>query len=339
MRLLIVAQKVDKNDPVLGFFHQWLEEFAKHCQNVIVICLAKGEYSLSSNIQVLPLGKESGQSRIKYLANFYKYIWQERNNYDAVFVHMNPEYVVLGGLLWRAWNKPIGLWYTHKSVNLKLRLALRLSHLIFTASRESFRLKSKKVRITGHGIDTEFFKPKERGGSAEFKIISVGRVSATKNQLSLVKIFAELSSQTQKLITLELIGAPAVDKDKKYLQQIKDFITVQGLGNKIMFLGAIPQRELVKHYQDADLLVNLSQTGSLDKDVLEAAACNLDVLTTNEAFQNILPKQYLANNSEPEIKRALLEKIERPLGATALRAVIESYHSLPRLIKLIVASF
>lgn len=335
MKLFIITQKVDKNDPVLGFFHQWLEEFAKHCEQLIVICLAKGQYNLPSNVTVLSLGKESGGSRIKYVANFYKYIWQERNNYDAVFAHMNPEYVILGGLFWRIWGKKIGLWYTHKSVNLKLRLAARLSYLIFTASPESFRLKSKKVRITGHGIDTELFKPREKGESGEFKIISVGRISATKNQLNLVKIFAELVSQIQKPMSLELIGAPAVVEDKKYLQQINDYIIVHNLKNKVRLLGARPQRELVEYYQEADLLVNLSQTGSLDKDVLEAGACNLDILTSNEAYQKELPGEYLADNNKESIREALVKKIEHPQPVN-LRGWVERNHSLPNLINKII---
>ena len=32
MKLLIITQKVDSADPILGFFHQWVEEFAKHCE-------------------------------------------------------------------------------------------------------------------------------------------------------------------------------------------------------------------------------------------------------------------------------------------------------------------
>jgi len=43
MKLLIVTQKVDINDDVLGFFHDWIKEFAKNCEKVTVICLGKGE--------------------------------------------------------------------------------------------------------------------------------------------------------------------------------------------------------------------------------------------------------------------------------------------------------
>jgi len=170
MRLLIITQKVDVNDDILGFFHRWLEEFAKHCENIIVICLQKGEYDLPKNVKILSLGKEQKNfqfscrqkrlpvglifnfqsifnfsilKKLKYLLRFWKYIFVERKNYDKVFVHMNPEYVVLGGIFWRLMGKKIGLWYTHKAVNLKLRIAEKLANKIFTASKESFRLKSK----------------------------------------------------------------------------------------------------------------------------------------------------------------------------------------------------
>ncbi len=38
MRLLITTQKVDKKDPILGFFHRWLEEFDKHRERLRVVC-------------------------------------------------------------------------------------------------------------------------------------------------------------------------------------------------------------------------------------------------------------------------------------------------------------
>ncbi len=58
MKLLILTQKVDKNDPTLGFFHRWIEEFANHYENLTIICLEKGIYTLPKNVQVLSLGKE-----------------------------------------------------------------------------------------------------------------------------------------------------------------------------------------------------------------------------------------------------------------------------------------
>ena len=53
-------------------------EFAKHCEQVIVICLSKGEYDLPKNVKILSLGKKTSHfplstfnfSKIKYALNF-----------------------------------------------------------------------------------------------------------------------------------------------------------------------------------------------------------------------------------------------------------------------------
>ena len=58
MKLLIITQKVDINDDLLGFFHGWIAEFVRQCEQVTVICLQKGEYDLPRNVRVLSLGKE-----------------------------------------------------------------------------------------------------------------------------------------------------------------------------------------------------------------------------------------------------------------------------------------
>src|SRR5688572_21166358 len=147
MKLLILTQKVDANDPILGFFCWWIGEFAKRCKQVTVICLYEGEHELPANVRVLSLGKEGGASRLKYLVRFYGYIWRERENYDAVFVHMNQVYVILGGFMWRLLRKKIGLWYAHGSVSASLRAAVMLCHVALTSTQEGLRIDTPKRRV------------------------------------------------------------------------------------------------------------------------------------------------------------------------------------------------
>jgi len=111
MKLLIITQKVDINDDILGFFHGWIEKLAEKFEQIIVICLQKGKYNLPDNVKVLSLGKEQYLyhshiiRRLVFLYNFYKDIFRERKNYDTILVHMNPIYVLLGGLFWKLWRK------------------------------------------------------------------------------------------------------------------------------------------------------------------------------------------------------------------------------------------
>lgn len=258
MKLLIITQKVDINDSNLGFFHRWIEQFAKHCEKLIVICLQKGECALPNNVKVLSLGKEECVSRWQYLKNFYRYIFQLRNQYDAVFVHMNPEYCILGGVFWRLWHKKIMLWYTHKAVNLRLRFGTLFAHKIFTASKESFRLKSPKVEIVGHGIPTDVFENLPDNVPADqLCLLAVGRNSPTKD-------FDTAISAVQEL------------KNNKNLPPIK--FVIESSRNYY---------EMPNVYHSYHILIHTSRTGSIDKVVLEALAAGRIVVTSSEAFGNL----------------------------------------------------
>ena len=270
MKLLIVTQKVDKNDPVLGFFHRWIEEFAKQCEKVTVICLQKGEYSLPSSVEVLSLGKEKGTSRLTRVRLFYKYIFARRKDYDAVFVHMNPEYVVLAGWLWRLWHKKVVLWYTHKSVDIKLRVAVLFANAVATASKESFRLASKKVHVLGHGIDTDFFAPDPTVARGSWAL-SVGRLSKSKRH--------DLAIRAAKLAGVELRIA-GEGPEREHLAHL-----AQELGAQVIFLGGLTQTQLRDEYRTAAYLIHTSETGSLDKVVLEALACGLPIKTSDPALK------------------------------------------------------
>ena len=44
MKLLVVTQAMDEQDPVLGFFVRWVEELAKRAERIEVICLKEGKH-------------------------------------------------------------------------------------------------------------------------------------------------------------------------------------------------------------------------------------------------------------------------------------------------------
>jgi len=320
MKLLIITQAVDTEDPVLGFFVRWLEEFAKHVERIEVICLREGKHALPANVRVHSLGKERGVSRMRYLLNFYRHIWRLRHDYDAVFVHMNPEYVVLGGPLWLAWSKRIALWYTHKNVDMKLRLATMLVHNIFTASEESFRLSSPKVHVMGHGIDTDFFAP-DRLISKGMAVLSVGRLSQTKRH-DLIIHAAQYFPQDVRIV--------GEGPERQYLQDLARRLSV---APQIRFLGPQMKEGVREEYRRARVFVHTSETGSLDKVVLEALACGLPVITTSNSLSSLPVVQVSAT---PE---AIAEGVKTSHGSDsqALVMYVREHHSLTRLVPAILA--
>jgi glycosyltransferase involved in cell wall biosynthesis len=337
LNLLIITQKVDFNDDLLGFFHGWIKEFAKYCKSVIVISLQKGEYDLPQNVKVLSLGKERGRSRLKYLSNFYKYIFQERKNYDAVFVHMNPIYIVLGGIFWKIFGKKVFLWYIHPKADKFLKPAMLLVDKIFTASPHSFPLKSKKLEITGHGIDLTFFRRYEEIKKIPNSLLFVGRISPVKNLHILIDA-ANILHQSDINFVLNIVG----DKDERfpdYFEKIKkDSANLEKLG-KIKFLGKIPNKEMPKIYNQNEVLINLTPSGSFDKAILEAMACGCLVLVANKSFEGVLSKEFIFNQEDFQdlaskliwaLKLSLLEK--EKYGKDFRKYVMEN-HNLETLIQ------
>lgn len=284
MRLLFVTQKVDERDAVLGFAHRWIEEFARHRETVTVICLYEGIHHLPSNVRILSLGKESGVSRVKYVFRFYRYIFGFRHEYDAVFVHMNPEYVVLGGLFWRLWKKRVALWYSHKSNTWKLRIAVRLAHIVFTTAPKSVTFASTKLRYMGHGIEVEKYQCGARSGHREPVILTVGRITKIKRCEMLLEAIALLRSRGFSC-TGVIAGGPVNDADRAYDTWLRARASELGIQDAVEFTGSIPVEKLLVEYCRADISVNMVPTGGLDKSVLEGMAAENLVLSSNEVFR------------------------------------------------------
>jgi glycosyltransferase involved in cell wall biosynthesis len=338
MRLLIVTQKVDRRDPILGFFHRWLEEFAKHCEKLTVICLERGECNLPQNIKVLSLGKENKASRWQYVYKFYQYIWQERKNYDAVFVHMNVEYIILGGIFWKIMRKKISLWYMHKSVTWRLKLAEKFTNFIFTGSKESFRLPSKKLHILHHGIDKNIFSFSITPENNVLDILSISRISAIKQIDLMLDLVYYLKNKLNNEIILKIVGVPITKQDNEYLKNLKIKINNLNLNRQIIFIGPVSNDDLVHFYQEADIFLNFSQTGSLDKTILEAASCGTLVISSNDSARDILPKELFVdtlqvNEIADKIEYFYFLDMHKKIEIKKyLHDSVTQYHSLDRLI-------
>jgi glycosyltransferase involved in cell wall biosynthesis len=343
MKLLIITQIVDRNDSNLGFFHRWIEEFSKHCETVTVICLKEGDHALPSNVRVFSLGKENGKaSRLQYAMRFWKLIWQERKNYDAVFVHMNVEYVVLGGIFWRLWHKRIGLWYLHKSVTWKLRVANLLTHEVFTGTKESFRLPSKKIHIMGQGIDVKAFSKMPHEGPSVFTIIFVGRLSPIKGVDILIDA-AHLLKQKGLSFKLQIIGGAETPDQIAYAKSLHERVEKYDLTQEVTFVGPIPNHELPAYLSKASVFVNTGRTGSLDKAGIEPMAVGLPVVSCNDSYRAILEPYYLYFKEGDiqglaDILMRLADDIsERSASGAALKQEAFAHHNLETLVPRILS--
>lgn len=299
MRLLIITQVIDTEHPILGFFHRWVEEFAKHYEQVHVICLQEGRHRLPNNVTVHSLGKEqivdfvagenfmqSISKKSRYTLRFFRLVWHLRHNYDDVFVHMNQVYVILGAPFWRAVGKRVGLWYAHGTVSLSLRVAVILAHTIFTSTEQGMKIETRKRKLVGQGIDTAIFKKISKQSSARLRLITVGRLSQSKNIDTLLKACAELKARGVPF-QFEIIGSATTADEEVYAQKIKLLAHNMGLAREVTWVGPVSQSRLPTYLQSADVFIHDGSTNSLDKALLEAVFCGCTVVSSNPAYQAI----------------------------------------------------
>ena len=281
MKLLILTQKVALKDPILGFFHRWIEEFAKNFEKVTVVCLERGEYNLPG-IEVLSLGKEERKSKAEYLSKFYRDIWQERSNYDAVFVHMNQEYVLLGWVLWRLMGKKIYLWSNHAEGSILTRMAVWFSNKVFYTSPQSFTARFAKAVQMPVGVDTDFFKPNPSVDRISNSILFLGRIAPVKKVIEFVEWFNTLD---QKFIAT--VAGSALLQDSEYEKKVKEITSP-----RIKFVGSVNHEQALELYQTHEIYVNKTPVGSFDKTIVEAVACGMKILVDNEAVKDLKPEDH-----------------------------------------------
>ncbi len=343
--ILITTQIVDVHDPLLGFFTKWIREFSKQYERVTVICLKKGIYDLPTNVKVLSLGKEEGKNRWTYMWRFYKYIWQERKRYDVVFVHMNQMYVILGGFFWKILGKKISLWYAHGHIPTSLKVAEKITDICFASTPSGFKLASKKLRLVGQGIDIDFFKPKNESVNS-YGIITVGRISSVKRIKESIDIVADLIAENpDKNIIYKIIGVPGLGIQQVYADECKSLVQAKGLEKQILFLGGMDQSEILPELQSSSIFLNISETGSLDKAILEAMSTGLLVVSSNESFAGLvsavsdrdeLAWQIIQSGLE-NVSEVLQKAIDMPIKMKTqmtekMRGMVVKDHALPGLI-------
>ena len=348
MKLLIVTQSVDSKDTNLGFFVRWIQEFAKHVSSIEVICLQKGEYVLPENVHIHSLGKETRQERTSvYVLRFFSLIWKLRGRYDAVFVHMNPEYVVLGGLFWKLSRKPVLLWYTHKAVSVWLRIASLWASKILTASPESLRLKTKKAKVMGHGIDTERVLPPRTPSEGSLRLMTSGRISPIKHLEVLVEAFSILKRKGLP-VTFKIFGAPISSTDLAYRQSLEHLLGKEGIVSEEVLVGAAPHAQMPEHRTHADYFLHASETGSFDKAVLDAIISGLLPISSSEAYKELFrdfedsltfPRSDAHALAERVFALNLLPEEERLRMSDTLKERVRSKHSLASLVTRIFKEF
>lgn len=206
-------------------------------------------------------------------------------------------------------------------------MAERFATKIFTASAGSLTLKSKKIIAVGHGINVEKYKTKRDWNRTEpLEILAVGRISPIKNYETLL----------HAALHIKIVWRPIMPYDFAYFEKLKKIGGAE-------FVGFVPYTNMPEYYRNADILVNLSPTGGIDKAVLEAMASGCLVLVANHAFKPYFSDDRLffehgnAEDLAQKIKALMaLSPDEKMKLSNMLQASVVKHHSLDQMINRII---
>lgn len=290
MRLLIITQKVDSEDDILGFFCYWIKHISRHFDEVKVIALSKGKYELPANVEVVSLGKERDFSKFAQGILFYFFAFKFLRKTDGVFVHMAPEYVRALHPLNIFFNRPIVMWYAHIKVSGVAKWAINHVDKILSPSKDSFEIDSEKVISTGHGIDTDIFKPLrvERDNSKK-KILAISRVSRVKRIETLIEALNILVNEMGiKNLVVNIVGGPARKEDALYLSELKQMVKDFDLEDFIEWISPVANKDTPALYNSSDIFVRLQGGGGFGKTELESMACGTPILVPTPVYKSFL---------------------------------------------------
>lgn len=342
MRLLIVTQALDLDDPTLSVYHDWVAALAQRSESVIAVCLKEGRHDLPANVRVYSLGKERGSAPGFIYAIRFKWLaWKLRNDYDRVFVHMNQEYILIAGWLWKLLQKPVYMWRNHYVGSLLTDIAAGFCTKVFCTSKHSYTAKYKKTILMPVGVDLERF-----GGAESASVVRVpnsilffGRMAPVKRPDVLVDA---LSHVRQKGIpfTATFLGSPLPAHEEFYMK-LKDRARANDPDGRIAFMPGIPNTDAPDAYRAHDVFVNATGSGAFDKTLFEAAASGCLVLAASDDFAaQAGPQAYFDGTAEALAARLesllMLPKPERAILSEKLKRVAEA-NSLSSLMQMLIS--
>jgi teichuronic acid biosynthesis glycosyltransferase TuaC len=215
-----------------------------------------------------------------------------RRGYDFEIIDAHYFYPdgVAAAMIGRLLDTPVVITARGTDINLLSQFAFPRRMILWAAKRAaalvtvSAALKAAltqlgvdggKISVLRNGVDTRLFHPVDRAsqrarlGLTGTVLLMVGNLVALKGHDLVLKALREFSGAC-----LLIIGEGLEERN------LKKLTSALGIGDRVKFLGAIPQEQLAKYYGASDALVLASSREGWPNVLLEAMACGTPVVST-----------------------------------------------------------
>ena len=151
------------------------------------------------------------------------------------------------------------------------------------------KLEKRKIIYLHNAVNVNRFKPGKpdeevleryvSGGNDRKMLLYVGRISARKGILDLVKAYSIIHEKYPNTILLMAGG-----KDERYAQKVEKLIRKLDLEKHVILLGPIPNKDIVELMKACEVFLYASIGGEgIPRAILEAMACGKPVVATDVA--------------------------------------------------------
>jgi glycosyltransferase involved in cell wall biosynthesis len=206
-------------------------------------------------------------------------------DFDVIDAHYFYPDGVAAVMLGRYFNKPVVISARGSDITLlpQYRLPRRMirwaaanaDHVITVCNAlrdEVIALGVEPARVTSlrNGVDLALFHPAARAAEPQpFTLLAVGHLVPVKGQERIIGALPMLPD-----VRLRIAGD---GPDRAKLVQLAQAL---GVAERVSFLGAVRQAELVRHYNEADALVLASSREGWANVLLESMACGTPVVAS-----------------------------------------------------------
>jgi glycosyltransferase involved in cell wall biosynthesis len=264
---------------------------------------------LPANVRVHSLGKEKGSVPSFVYAMRFKWLaWEHRSEYDAVFVHMNQEYLLVAGPMWKLLRKPIYFWRNHYAGSFLTDLAAAFCTKIFYTSQHSYTAKYEKAVRMPVGVNLERFDAALHVRREPHSILFLARINPSKHPDMLIEALGLLLARGVSFVA-SIYGSP-LPEHEAYYANLQAQAERLGLHDRVRFHPGVPNEQAPSIYQAHDIFVNCSKSGMYDKTLFEAAASGCLVLAASDDFKDSIGPDVLFDGT-PEDLAIQIERLLR----------------------------
>lgn len=216
---------------------------------------------------------------------------------------------------------------------LTMKLLKKADKVVTLINSMSQKLGIKNT-VVGHGVDVDYFKPKENVTLKNIKqdhiILCAGRVRKAKGQVTLLKAAKILNNH--KNWALVIVGK--VDKPT-FLEELQQIAKEEKVNEQVYFVNETP--DILSYYQASKIAVVPSFSEGFSLVTAEAMSCGCSVIATKEVgvhsslIENTKNGYLFASGNSSELEKLLESSIngELPLlGKQAREEILKNWSAL-----------